>query len=135
MIRWVFAFLILCSPAWAQTAVKDSQVNPTPPIATACCTLTTGGVAQNFQNATSNSGQALQSPVQCVLVNPATATEQGIATAEEIWVSVFGAAVLSAGSTSIAIEAGDNIRFLPATNAISWNAATTGHKVSGYCWQ
>lgn len=137
MIKKLVAALVLLAPcaAFGQVATKQAQIQPMPPVATACCTLTLGGTAQNFQNATSNSGTATQSPVACVIVNPASATDQGIGAAEEIWVNVNGAATTSAGGNSVPIAPGGNIMVWPATNAISWNAATTGHKIAGYCWQ
>lgn len=139
MILRLVLTALLCGaalPAVAQvTQTKNAQVFPLAPVATACCTLTTGGTAQNFQNATSNSGTGAQSPVSCLIVNPATATDQNIATAEEIWVNVLGAATQTAGATSIPVAAGQSITLAPATSAISWNAATTGHKITGYCWQ
>ena len=138
MYRLILAVALACAalPAFAQTVTKNAQILPLAPVATACCTLATGGTAQNFQNATSNSATATQSPGSCLIVNGLTAADQGgIGAAEAIWVNVLGAATTSAGGTSVPIQAGGNMVIYPATNAISWNAATTWHKISGYCWQ
>lgn len=74
--------------------------------------------------------------MRCFIVNPTTLTEQGIAGAEAIWVNVLGVAVGTAGGgTSFPLEPGQSVTIDPTTNAISWIAATTGHKIAGYCWQ
>jgi S-formylglutathione hydrolase FrmB len=88
-------------------------------------TLAAGGTAQLFQSA--------GSVVGCVVVNPTTATEQGIGAAEVIWVNVVGTAVQLAGGTSIPVEAGSSLSIGPTSKAISWIAATTGHLIAGYC--
>jgi hypothetical protein len=134
----VWAFLCIVSyGAFAQTSTRQAQIYPIAPVATACCTLTTGGTAQNFQNATNAGGSGFastQTPVACLIVNPTTTAEQGV-TAEVIWYNVIGVAAASAGGQSVPVEAGQSVVIYPSPNAISWIAATTGHKISGYCWQ
>jgi hypothetical protein len=140
-MRRLLLAALLCAgsfAAFAQTATKQAQIYPIAPVATACCTLTAGGTAQPFQNATNASGSgyaSTQTPVACLIVNPTTANEQGIAAAEAIWYNVVGTAAVAAGGQSIPLEAGANVIVYPATNAVSWIAATTGHKIAGYCWQ
>jgi len=109
---------LIATPAMAQ---KNYQ----PVAPSGSLTLGAGGTAQLFQAAGSFLG--------CVVVNPTTATEQGISTAEVIWVNVVGTAVQSAGSTSIPVEAGSSLSIGPTSKAISWIAATTGHLIAGYC--
>ena len=121
MIRLVLALCLLIglSPG----AFPQSNFAPRAP--TGNLTLVAGGTAQNFQNAGNY--------VACVVTNPTTAAEQGIGAAEAIWVNAVTAASASAGATSIPVEAGQSMTFGPTLQAISWIAATTGHKVSGYC--
>lgn len=87
--------------------------------------LTTGGTAQNAiaSNATRKG---------CTIQNPATATDQGIATAENIYVNFGGTA--AAASTSFELTPGQSISCSPLgigtiTSAVSVVAATTGHKI------
>jgi len=93
---------------------------------TGSLTLAVAGVAQNFQNAGNS--------VFCVIKNPASATEQGITTAEAVWVNLTGTAVAAAGGASISLEP-DEAQTVGWTGgaAISWVAATAGHKIEGYC--
>lgn len=72
----------------------------------------------------------------CAIQNPSTATLQGIATAESIWVDVTGTdAVEAAASSSVEIAPGSSFP-CPGGNApkITWIATTIGHKISAYKW-
>jgi hypothetical protein len=117
MKRILLTLGLVCA-AWPAAATN------TP--ATGSLTLASAGVAQNFQNAGVS--------VFCVIKNPATATEQGIGTAEAIWVNVTGTAVAGGGGASISLEP-DESQTVGWTGglAISWVAATAGHKIEGYC--
>lgn len=87
--------------------------------------LTTGGTAQTAIAAnTTRKG--------CTVQNPATATDQGIATAENAYVNFTGTA--AAASTSFELVPGQTISCAPfgtgvITAAVSVVAATTGHKL------
>src|SRR5579859_7862147 len=81
----------LIVPAHAQ-----QNTNFTPKVPTGNLTLAAGGTAQAFQVAGAIVG--------CVIVNPTTATEQGISAAETIWVNLTGTAAAAAGGASIPVE-------------------------------
>jgi hypothetical protein len=69
----------------------------------------------------------------CLITNPLIAADQGIATAEEIWVSVAATATQSAATPSIPIPPGSSFSCGGGlTTAVSWIAATQGHKISAY---
>lgn len=121
MMRLLLALCLLISLSSGVFA----QSNFSPRAPTGNLTLSSGGTAQLFQ--------AGGNYVACVIVNPATASEQGIATAEAIWVDVVTTAAASAGSTHISIEAGSSLSIGPTQRAISWVAATAGHLIEGYC--
>lgn len=87
--------------------------------------LTLGGAAQTaIASNTSRKG--------CTIQNPATATDQGIATADNLYVNFGGTA--AAASTSFELTPGQSISCSPLgigtiTSNVSVVAATTGHKV------
>jgi hypothetical protein len=86
--------------------------------------LTTGGTAQNLM--ASNASRR-----KFYIQNPCTATGQGIAAVESIYISFTGAAGVNNG-TSIEILACGSYESDAgpiSTQAISVNAATTGHKI------
>lgn len=69
----------------------------------------------------------------CLITNPLSAADQGIATAEEIWVSVAATATQSAATSSIPIPPGSSFSCGGGlTSAVSWIAASQGHKISAY---
>ena len=69
----------------------------------------------------------------CLITNPLTAADQGVAGAEEIWVSVAATATQSAATPSIPIPPGASFSCGGGlTSAVSWIAATQGHKISAY---
>lgn len=88
-------------------------------------TLAVTNTAQNAQAANST-------PLTVTVVNPFTATEQGIANAESIWVNPTGAAAQVSGGASIPLEPGQSITFVKTVQAVSWVAVTAGHKICGY---
>jgi hypothetical protein len=69
----------------------------------------------------------------CLITNPLSAADQGIAAAEEIWVSVAATAAQSAATTSIPIPPGSSFSCGGGlTSAVSWIATSQGHKISAY---
>lgn len=87
--------------------------------------LTLGGTAQNA--IASNAARKA-----CTIQNPLTSTDQGIATAESLYVNFGGAA--AAASTSFVVLPGQSISCAPSGNtvitaAVSVVAATTAHKI------
>lgn len=101
----------------------------TPAAPSGSLTLATGGTSQLLATA----GTATHGGM---IYNPATAAEQGIATAESVFVSFTGTpAVASAGAQSFEILPGGDLS-LPAglTTAVNWIAATTGHKITAAVW-
>jgi hypothetical protein len=104
--------------------INSPSVTPAAP--SGSLILTAGGTAQPFAGAgTANHG--------CTIVNPSTAALQGLSAAETAWIDITGAAaVQAAGATSIPLLPGASFSCPPGmTTGISWNAATTGHKLAG----
>ena len=128
MRRLVLIFVCAAFPAMADTPTKPGRIFPGQPSGSR--TLTLGGTAQNFMNA-----EPASSPLSCLIVNPLTATEQGIAGAESIYVNVIGSASATGGGASYVVAPGGSTITGPQTGAVSWVAATTGHLITGYCWQ
>lgn len=102
-----------------------AAANPTS-IATANLTLGSGGTAQ-----------ALVTAGKCVgtlyISNGDTATNQGgIMTAEPIFFSLVDTAAAGGGNGSLELVTG--VLAVPTFGAaVSWVAATTGHKISAFC--
>lgn len=130
MIRVLLLFLALVWPASADTNVKPGQIFP-PAGTIPTLTLTLGGTAQTLVAA-----QPASSPISCMFKNPGDATDQGIATAEKAYIRMDGTAATAAGGTaSMTLDPGDVLTTGPQVKVISWIAATTGHKLEGFCWQ
>lgn len=128
MRRFLLAALLFAGPALADTNVKPGTIFPR--AATGTLTLATGGTAQDLSTVRT-AGDA----ISCLVKNPLTATDQGIASAERVWINFLTTATATSGAGSIPLEPGDWIIVGPQTGAVSWIAATTGHKISGVCWQ
>lgn len=65
--------------------------------------------------------------------NPPDAEQQGLASAEDLFVSLVGDATLTPDGTTFAIAPGQAFTIPPGTSAnVSVNAATSGHKFSAY---
>ena len=112
------AALACASPAWAQS------VNPR---AGATGTIVTGGTAVT----------ALTGPTNgCYISNPSAAADQGIMTAEPIYVDPTGAAATTSTSTTNGrIDAGQTWFCVPySLQSVSVNAATSGHKFTIVRW-
>lgn len=98
----------------------------TPAIPSGNLTLVAGGSAQLFASSVINGG---------IIYNPSTATFQGIGGAESIWVDIAGSsAAIGGGNASIEVQAGEMFNLFGITGAITWTAATTGHKINGVVW-
>ncbi len=128
-MRCVVLLLLLMASfgASADTAVKPGQIFPG--AGTLSLTLSAGGVAQTLMAA-----QPASSPIACMFRNPDTTADQGV-TAEIAYINTVGTAVASQAGASITLNPGDAIVTGPQTRAISWIAATTGHKLQAWCWQ
>lgn len=71
----------------------------------------------------------------CYIVNPLTATDQGIMAAEPLYVNPVVAATTTGNGTNTAIAPGQAWNCpVGGTGAISVNAATTGHKFTVVRW-
>lgn len=65
--------------------------------------------------------------------NPVEAASQGIAVAEDLFVSIAGSASLTPDGTTFAIAPGQSFTIPPGTTTnVSVNAATSGHRFSAY---
>ena len=96
------------------------------PIAGVATQIVTGGVTLIAVAANPNGG---------FITNPLTYTDQGIATAEPLYVSAVGGATLSANGTTFALQPGQTWEIIPGqTSATYVNAATSGHKFSVVSW-
>ena len=92
-------------------------------------TLVAGGTAQTLFT----TNEVLHG---CAIMNPSTATEQGIGTAESITIDFTGkAAAAGAGTATTILEAGQSVGCASGnTTSISWIATTTGHKINASKW-
>lgn len=91
-------------------------------------TITTGGVAQTVFTA----GAVSRS---CFVQNPQTASAQGIATAESLWIDFTGAAASPSSGTSMEILPGVAWPCQPPSfGAVSIYGATTAHKFNVQKW-
>lgn len=109
----------------ATIATNTTPVALTPVAPTGSLTLTTGATAQVLTAA----GTATHGGM---ILNPASATQQNVGTAESVWVCYTGAtAVMQAGAQSFEIAPGGVLE-LPVglATGISWIAATAGHRIT-----
>jgi hypothetical protein len=69
------------------------------------------------------------------ITNPLLASDQGIVTAEPLYISPVGAATLNSNGTTVALQPGQTW-YIPAGqgSATSVNAATSGHKFTVVWW-
>lgn len=99
--------------------------NPTS-IPTANLTLTAGGAPQTLVAAGTCNG--------ILWVNNALeAANEGAVGPEPVFVTLLGSAASGGGGPSIQISPGVIQPLLPQGNAVSWVAATTGHKINAFC--
>ena len=65
-----------------------------------------------------------------LISNPSTAAAQNVATAESIFVNLIGTATTTPGGNVFEVLPGASFPLPPLTTAVSWTAATAGHKIS-----
>jgi hypothetical protein len=117
-LRFLFAALVVVAwPAYAQNVT---------PRACTTTTVVTGGTAV----------VALTGPVNgFYIVNPTTAADQGIATAEALFVDPVNTATVAGNNTNSSIAAGNSYSGVPLSSAtVSVNAVTAGHKFTCVRW-
>ena len=103
-------------------------ITSTPVAFTGAYSITAGTTAQQLEAAAGITNS-------CSIINPSSATEQGIGSAESLFVNFVTTATLLSGGTTIELLPGFGIGCPPKTTvAISVNATTTGHKFSGMKW-
>ena len=110
--------LALCAvPAFAQQAT---------PRALTVNAVATGGVAVTPISGPTNG---------CYITNPLTSTDQGIVTAEPLYIDPTTTAGTASQGTTVAIPPGGVWFCVPnSTLPVSANAATTAHKFGGARW-
>ena len=92
------------------------------PVAGLVSQVTSGGVAVTVVPGGPNGG---------FIVNPYTATDQGISNVEPLYVNAVTAATLNGNGTTFAIQPGGSWEIIPGqTTPTSVNAASDGHKFS-----
>lgn len=69
------------------------------------------------------------------VTNPLLATDQGISTAEVLYINIVAAATLASNGTTVALQPGQSFT-LPAgqNSATSVNAVSSGHKFTCVWW-
>ena len=69
------------------------------------------------------------------IVNPATATDQGLATVEPLYVNQVASATLQANGTTIALQPGQSYSVIPNTiTPVTVSAASPSHKFTAVEW-
>jgi hypothetical protein len=69
------------------------------------------------------------------ITNPFLATDQGIVTAEPLYLSIVGAAGLAGNGSVVALQPGQSFSLPAGMNAaVSINAVTNGHKFTAVWW-
>lgn len=102
-------------------------VTPVTPIALIVSEVTTGGTPVQVVAAGPNGG---------FITNPANATDQGIVTAEPLYISPVsttpGSAPGAANGTTFVLMPGQTWTLIPGQTTGTWvNAASSGHQFSG----
>lgn len=71
----------------------------------------------------------------CYITNPLTAADQGIGTAEALYVNPAGAATVTGFNATVALQPGQTWSGIPgSTLPISVNAPTSGHRFAFVRW-
>ena len=115
-------------PMPTTNAATSTPLTPTGISPSSNLTLVTGGASQTLA--------AANVCPNFIYINNATSTagEGGIAAAESIWVNITGdTSTSTGGGSSIEIAPGVTQPFVAQTVAITWIAATTGHKINAVC--
>ena len=69
------------------------------------------------------------------VVNPVTATDQGVTTPEPLYVNQVGNASLQANTTTIALAPGQSYSVIPfTTTPVTVSAASPNHKFTAVMW-
>ena len=115
----IFAGLLL----WGPVAAAQNYVTGT----CSTTTIVTGGTATTAINGPYNG---------FYIYNPPTATGQGIATAEDLFVDTTNAATTTGNGTNSELVSGQSFSWGigSASNSVSVNAATSGHKFTCERW-
>lgn len=105
-------------------------VSPTAPSATpvagAAVAVATGTTAVTAVNANAKG---------CIIVNPLTATDEGIGAVEPLYVNPATTATTAGNGTTAALAPGQSWVCIPSsTVAVSINATTSGHKATVIAW-
>jgi hypothetical protein len=88
--------------------------------------VATGGTAVNAIPPNINGG---------IITNPFTNADQGIGTAEPLYINPVTAAGLAANGTTFALQPGATWSVIPGQSSSTFvNAATSGHKFSAIFW-
>jgi hypothetical protein len=111
------ALAVIPVPSFAQNVI---------PHACATTTVVTGGTAVVALTGAANG---------FYIVNPTTAADQGITTAESLFVDPVNTATVIGNSTNSNIAAGNSYSGIPSSSAtVSVNAVTAGHKFTCVRW-
>ena len=96
------------------------------PVAGVNTVITTGGVAVEVAPANINGGY---------IVNPYSNTDQGITTAEVLYVSAVSDPTLQGNGVTIALQPGQSYQMIPGqTTMTKANANSNGHKFTAVYW-
>lgn len=96
------------------------------PIAGLASVVTAGGTPVTVFAGNPNGG---------VITNPASATDQGLGGAENLYVNPVGAAGLAGNGTTFALSPGQSWTVIPSqTTTTTVNAPSSGHKFSAVSW-
>lgn len=96
------------------------------PVAGLASVVTTGGTPVQVVGPFPNGG---------FITNPYYATDQGIVTAEPLYIDIVGDAGLAANGTTFALQPGQSWSIVPGQSTpTSVNANTDGHKFSVVSW-
>jgi hypothetical protein len=69
------------------------------------------------------------------IVNPVAAVDQGLASAEVLYVNQVGAATLNANGTTIALQPGQSYTVIPSTTTpVSVASTSANHKFTAVQW-
>jgi hypothetical protein len=69
------------------------------------------------------------------IVNPVTASDQGLSTAEVLYVNQVGPATLQANVTTIALQPGQSYSVIPnTTTAVSVASVSASHQFTAVMW-
>lgn len=118
--------LLLAAVACAAFALPAAAQVSVTPRAGDTVTIVTGGTAVTVVSGPMNG---------CYIVNPLSATDQGIAAAEAVYINPVGTATTTGNGSNTAVQPGQTYNCIPASlGPVSANAATSGHKLVVVRW-